>query len=140
MARYSLNLAVLLALSQLSLSAAAAESSGAKSAEITGRYACSFTLNSGTDHFSYPNFLCVISHDAGKLKLEKLSGSQRIKGAVSLTAAGFDFEGEFFCPDGDCTSKAYGHFEQLKPGKFHGELQQSERPSETISVELTKKK
>jgi hypothetical protein len=58
------------------------------------------------------------------LWLEKKTGSQRLKGNVEITGAGFRFKGTFFCPMGDCTQPVWADFTRDEAGVFRGTLQQ----------------
>ncbi len=107
-----------------------------KSSEnLLGNYACTFTQ----DDYTYDPFTCVIKQVGDELQLEKISGSQRIKGKINLTEEGFDFTGTYFCPWGDCTSPATGQFKKLEEGQYEGPVVTEDSTSPTI-VKLTKKK
>lgn len=106
-----------------------------KKEELIGKYACTFTQ----DGYTYDPFTCVIKKVDQDLILEKVSGSQRIKGSIQLTKSGFDFEGSYFCPYGDCTSPARGQFKKLSEGKYEGPVYTEDSTSPTL-VNLTKKK
>jgi hypothetical protein len=82
-------------------------------------YACSIS-DGGYD---YPAFPCEIRVERGSRVLEKLAGSQRFRGVVRTTGDGFSFEGEFFCPYGDCTKHLTGVFRSFGPGQYRGTFQ-----------------
>jgi len=102
--------------------------------DLIGKYSCTFTQDGDT----YNPFPCVISQTEEGIQLEKLAGSQRIKGLVNITDNGFDFNGSYFCPFGDCTADATGHFEKIDRG-FKGTVKTNDDMSDTI-VELIKAK
>ena len=102
--------------------------------DLIGKYSCTFTQ----DDYTYSPFPCVISQTEEGIQLEKLAGSQRIKGLVDITENGFDFNGSYFCPFGDCTAEATGHFEKTDRG-FKGTVKTNDDMSDTI-VELIKAK
>lgn len=101
---------------------------------VIGKYSCTFTQ----EGYTYDPFTCVIKKVDQDLVLEKISGSQRIKGKIQLTAEGFEFEGTYFCPYGDCTSSTKGKFTQLSASVFEGPIYSENPASETI-VKLIKK-
>lgn len=105
------------------------------SEELVGSYSCTFTQGD----YTYDPFRCVIKKDGDKLLLEKLSGSQRIKGGVQITEHGFKFEGIYFCPYGDCTAPANGEFKKISEGKFEGSVYTDDSTPHTL-VSLIKKK
>jgi hypothetical protein len=93
--------------------------------DLIGRYACTFTQGDT----AYPPFRCEISKRKAGLWLEKLTGSQRIKGEVALTEAGFRFTGTFYCPLGDCTRPVNGDFRRTGPGRYQGQLDDGPEPT-----------
>jgi hypothetical protein len=101
---------------------------------VIGKYACTFTQ----DGYTYDPFTCVIKKVDQDLILEKISGSQRIKGKIQLTAEGFEFDGSYFCPYGDCTSPAKGKFTQVSASVYEGPVNTENPASETL-VKLVKK-
>ena len=107
-----------LLLAVIGFTASAAENSESYTKEMLGKYSCSFISESNLGRYEYPSFQCVIKNKGNDLWLEKLSGSQRIRGAITATQAGFDFEGEFFCPYGDCSSRAFASFTRLRPSPY----------------------
>ena len=78
----------------------------AAAAEVTGGYWCS--IESGG--YQYPQFPCTVRRIDGHLTLAKLGGSQRFHGELAPVAAGYRFDGELFCPYGDCTEEMHGTF------------------------------
>lgn len=80
--------------------------SGAATEPPIGAYACKIT-ESG---FEYPPFRCVVRLDDGQLTLEKVEGSVRFRGVIAATAGGFTFDGEVYCPWGDCTESMRATF------------------------------
>jgi hypothetical protein len=85
-------------------------------ADTTAAYWCS--IRSG--EFEYPAMPCVIRTVRGELMLEKLAGSQRFRGVVRPRGEGFTFDGEFFCPWGDCTQPLRGVFQPIGEGRLRG--------------------
>jgi hypothetical protein len=82
---------------------------------IPGNYSCTIE--------DYAPFRCVVfAGEDGALQLEKLEGSQRFRGRVFPADGGFDFEGTFFCPWGDCTQEVASQFREIAPGVFRGEM------------------
>ncbi len=81
---------------------------GRRAALPDGQYTCS--IQEGD--YTYPSFPCVIATSNGKVHLEKVAGSQRIRGAVTMTENGFHFEGELFCPYGDCAQPVVAEFQR----------------------------
>jgi hypothetical protein len=72
-----------------------------------GDYACSQAQGG----YRYPAFHCVVQAREGRVWLEKVSGSQRFRGWVSATdGGGFAFDGEMYCPWGDCTEPMQAGF------------------------------
>jgi hypothetical protein len=90
---------------------------GRRAALPDGQYTCS--LEDGDGH-RLPSFPCVVVTSNGKVHLEKVAGSQRLRGAVTLTAAGFHFEGELFCPYGDCAQPVVAEFERADERHYVG--------------------
>ncbi|MDP2572521.1 DUF4893 domain-containing protein [Vibrio penaeicida] len=107
---------------------------------LVGNYACAFTKYSGGETYAYPDFKCKITEKEGVFTLEKLTGSQRIKGKVTLTPAGFEFEGVYFCPWGDCTYDVHGQFETQKAGEFAGTVYNTSDPNDFTDVDLRRVK
>jgi hypothetical protein len=86
--------------------------------QLIGNYACTFTQGG----YTYDPFRCIIKKTGDQLQLEKTSGSQRIKGEIYLTEKGFNFEGLFFCPYGDCDAAVSGEFKKLSEGQYQGPI------------------
>jgi len=74
--------------------------------DLTGAYWC--TIESGG--YTYDPYPCVIRRVENRFVLAKLGGSQRFTGVVKPTRKGFSFEGEFYCPWGDCSQEMRGVF------------------------------
>jgi len=84
----------------------------------TAAYWCS--INSGG--YDYPAMPCVLKNVNGRFMLAKLAGSQRFRGVVapSRDGAGFTFDGEFYCPWGDCSKPLHGVFAPTGDGRLRG--------------------
>jgi hypothetical protein len=70
--------------------------------------------------YRYPQFPCAIREIDGRLVLAKLGGSQRFIGEVRPQGRGFTFDGEFYCPWGDCHQALHGVFEPAGRGALRG--------------------
>jgi len=86
-----------------------------------GMYHCS--LEDGG--YRYPDFPCVVNVGAdGATSVEKLAGSQRFRGNLTAAGDGVAFEGQFYCPYGDCNAAIRGSFrrtgEDVWEGTFEG--------------------
>jgi hypothetical protein len=79
-------------------------------------YWCSIS-DSGYD---YPQMPCSIRTVDGQRVLAKLAGSQRIRGVITPSGDGFSFDGELFCPWGDCTKRLVGTFRPTGDGALRG--------------------
>lgn len=95
-----------------------------------GNYKCSFAQG----NVRYANFRCVIHKDDTakgevRYRLEKLSGSQRIRGQVQPTDKGFQFSGEYFCPHGACDQKVSGAFTRTGRNSYEGTLDSEHEPT-----------
>lgn len=88
--------------------------------DLTASYFCSIE----SDGYKYPRFPCAIRSVGNKFELAKLAGSQRFRGEVRVVGDGFSFDGEFFCPFGDCTSPMHGEFVRTPSGTLVGKFQQ----------------
>ncbi len=96
------------------------EGQGAPAALVEGDYLCSFEQQG----FQYPSFACRVYRDSdGRKVLDKLTGSQRIRGWISDRERGFDFAGQFYCPYGACDESVNGQFDSLDNGTHTGTLQ-----------------
>jgi len=88
----------------------------AKQRDLTAAYYCSIE-DSG---YRYPNFPCAIHNVSGRWVLAKLAGSQRFRGEVRPLGEGFTFDGEYFCPFGDCSAPMHGEFQRRPNGTLVG--------------------
>lgn len=84
--------------------------------DITASYWCS--IRSG-EH-DYPPMPCVVRREHGRYMLAKLAGSQRFRGVIQPRGDGFTFDGEFYCPWGDCTQPLHGVFARQQDGTLRG--------------------
>lgn len=90
-----------------------------------GDYACQIE--------DYPAFRCVVYNaEDGAMRLEKLEGSQRFRGRVFRAETGFDFEGTFFCPWGDCTEEVHASFRPQGDGAFRAQM--GTRPVQVVTL------
>src|SRR5689334_6984958 len=78
----------------------------AQSGLSPGDYVC--TINESG--YEYPPFRCVIANANGRMTLEKVEGSVRFRGVVAPGPEGFQFDGEVYCPFGDCTEPVHAVF------------------------------
>lgn len=65
---------------------------------LLGDWRCTFD--------DYPPMACTIRKRGAGFWLEKTQGSQRIRGKLARSGDDLTFDGEFFCPMGDCTGRA----------------------------------
>jgi hypothetical protein len=84
--------------------------------DLTAAYYCS--IQDG--EYKYPAYPCAVRKIEGRWMLAKLAGSQRIRGEVIPRADGFTFDGELYCPWGDCTQPLHGMFESIGNGALRG--------------------
>jgi hypothetical protein len=84
----------------------------AEERDLTGAYFCTIA----EDEFEYDPFPCVIRKLGGRFVLAKLGGSQRFRGEVRARGEGFTFDGERYCPWGDCTEPMRGAFRPIRGG------------------------
>jgi len=92
---------------------------------VEGEYLCSFN----SDGYQYPNFPCRVYRDnTGRKVLEKIAGSQRIRGYVDEVDGGFDFDGDFYCPYGACDQQVRAQFQSFDDGAHSGTIQTSSGP------------
>lgn len=86
-----------------------------------GDYACRFKVQ----RYEYPAFPCrVYRRQDGTLMLEKLAGSQRIRGEIQpMDTRRFRFEGTFYCPWGDCTERVSMQFDTVDNGLYRAPMQ-----------------
>jgi len=89
---------------------------GGRGGDIGAAYYCS--IQDG--EFKYPRFPCVIRKVDGRWMLAKLGGSQRFRGQITPSRDGFLFDGEFYCPWGDCSHPMHGEFRALGDGRLRG--------------------
>ena len=89
---------------------------GGRDGDMTAAYYCS--IQDG--EFKYPRFPCAIRKVGGRWMLAKLGGSQRFRGEVTPHRGGFAFDGEFYCPWGDCTQPLHGEFQAMSDGRLRG--------------------
>jgi hypothetical protein len=76
--------------------------------------------------FKYPGYPCAIRKIEGHWVLAKLAGSQRFRGEVLPRGEGFTFEGEFYCPWGDCDKPLHGVFKPAGQGALRGTFRDDE--------------
>jgi hypothetical protein len=88
----------------------------AQAPDADEHYACSI-MDSG---YEYPPFQCVIRFEGNRRVLLKLGGSQRFRGVVTPKSGGLAFDGEFYCPFGDCTKHLTGIFQMVGDGRMRG--------------------
>ena len=103
---------------------------------LAGQYKCSFAKRDADVTYLYPDFACVIRRQGGHLELEKLSGSQRIRGPISPTASGFFFSGLYFCPYGECNADVAGEFTRVGEGVFRGVIRDKVNAGDETIVTL----
>jgi hypothetical protein len=114
----------------------AADSIKTSSQGLVGKYACTFTQ----DGYTYDPFVCIISKKGEQLELVKISGSQRIKGIIKVKKDGFDFDGIYFCPYGECTKKVATSFKKISKGSYVGTFYFPKNHYEDTIVHLLKLK
>jgi hypothetical protein len=96
--------------------------------DLRASYFCSIE----SEGFKYPRFPCAIRSVGNKYELAKLGGSQRFRGEVRALGDGLSFDGEFFCPFGDCTSPMHGEFVRRPNGTLVGTFQE---PAIVVTLE-----
>jgi hypothetical protein len=79
-----------------------------------GEYLCSIQEGG----YEYPPFRCIVGFEGGRGVLEKVEGSVRFRGVIASTAAGFRFDGEVYCPWGDCTEPVSAEFRSSGGGLY----------------------
>ena len=84
--------------------------------DLTASYFCSIE----DDGYKYPGYPCAIRRIEGRWMLAKLAGSQRFRGQIRAQGDGFSFEGEFYCPWGDCSQPLHGVFKPAGHGALRG--------------------
>lgn len=95
---------------------AIANEAAAAERDPSGAYYCSIQH----DDYKYPRFPCVVRKVDGRFMLAKLAGSQRFRGEVKPRGDGWVFDGELYCPWGDCTRPLHGVFEPVGHGALRG--------------------
>ncbi|MBM4343849.1 MAG: hypothetical protein FJ100_10800 [Deltaproteobacteria bacterium] len=102
---------------------------------LIGRYTCALE-SSGT---RYPAMPCAITARRAKdgsgrtLWFRKATGSQRIEGWVAAKEDGFEVDGRFWCPKGDCAQPVQVRF-VAEPGGFRGTLEHDQAGPMTIAM------
>ena len=94
-------------------------SAGGGGRDLTAAYLCSIEDAGG---YHYPQMPCVVKNVDGKFMLAKLAGSQRFRGEVKPLGNGFTFDGEYYCPWGDCTQPMHGEFVRRPNGELVGQF------------------
>jgi hypothetical protein len=92
---------------------------GGSEHDLAGAYFCSIHM----DRYRYPKYPCVIRKIDGRLMLAKLGGSVRFRGEVRPDGHGFAFDGELYCPWGDCSKPLHGVFQPTGHGTLLGLFQ-----------------
>ncbi|HEY1557186.1 MAG TPA: hypothetical protein VGF94_20260 [Kofleriaceae bacterium] len=87
---------------------------------LVGEYRC--TIAEGG--YRYPPFPCAIREVDHKLELAKLGGSVRFQGEIRPRGDGFAFQGQLYCPMGDCNEQVSGSFRRIAGGALRGQLGQ----------------
>ena len=78
-----------------------------------GDYAC--RIRDGG--YDYPPFRCIVRAEGARTVLEKVEGSVRFRGVIAPTSStSFRFDGELYCPWGDCTEPVRAEFRRAGPG------------------------
>lgn len=90
--------------------------------DLTASYFCSIEQSG----FKYPGYPCAIRKIEGRWMLAKLAGSQRFRGEVRVRGEGFTFEGELYCPWGDCVQTLHGVFKPAGRGALRGTFRDAE--------------
>ncbi len=128
-----LPLVVSLSLGLTLLSGAAA--TAAPKSTLLGRYTCALETG-GT---VYPAVPCAIVTKKAKdgsgrtLWFQKVTGSQRIEGWVAPKEDGFEVDGRFYCPKGDCAQPVQVRF-VAEAGGFRGSLEHAQAGAMTIQM------
>ena len=78
---------------------------------LLGAWKCTFR----SGKYTYAPMRCRITRRGGGYYIEKLQGSQRIRGTLSDKGDTLVFKGRYHCPHGDCDGPAHGTFR--KQGK-----------------------
>jgi hypothetical protein len=92
---------------------------GRRAALPDGQYTC--TIQEGK--FKYPSFPCVIATSGGKVRLERVDNVAQMHGTLTMTEAGFQFEGELACMNEDCTRPVVAEFHRTDDQRHYvGEI------------------
>jgi hypothetical protein len=98
-----------------------------------GDYACQIR-DGGYD---YPPFRCVVRADGARTVLEKVEGSVRFRGVIAPTSAtSFRFDGELYCPWGDCTEPVRAEFRRAGAG-YAAVVQPADARRDPMYITLT---
>ena len=89
---------------------------GGRAGDMTAAYYCS--IQDGG--YNYPRFPCAVRKIDGHWMLAKLAGSQRFRGEIRPIDNGFTFDGELYCPWGDCVQPLHGVFKSVGDGRLKG--------------------
>lgn len=95
-----------------------------------GDYACRITEGG----YDYPPFHCVVEPRAGRLHLEKVEGSVRFRGWITPQGDGFAFDGELYCPWGDCTERVQTVFAADRAGGYRGTMTSVQSGPTTVTL------
>jgi hypothetical protein len=98
-----------------------------------GDYAC--RIDEGG--YRYPPFRCVIASRGGRVTLEKVEGSVRFRGTVTPVADGFAFDGELYCPWGDCTERVHSVFAADGSGAYHATIESLQSGPARVTLRYT---
>jgi hypothetical protein len=103
----------------------------APSADVaTGDYAC--RLEEGG--YQYPPFRCVVEARRGRTWFEKVEGSVRLRGWITRAPGGFAFDGELYCPWGDCTEHVHTLFAADRAGGYRGTVDSLQSGPITVTL------
>jgi hypothetical protein len=95
---------------------------GRRAALPDGQYTC--TIQEGK--FKYPSFPCVVATSNGKVRLEGVDDAAvqlKMHGTLTMTEAGFQFEGELACMNEDCTRPVVAEFHRTDDQRHYiGEI------------------
>jgi hypothetical protein len=97
---------------------------------VAGDYAC--RIDEGG--YRYPPFHCVVAARGDQVVLEKVEGSVRFRGTVTRHGDGFAFDGELYCPWGDCTEKVHSVFAADGGGAYHGTVTSLQSGPATVTL------
>ena len=95
-----------------------------------GDYAC--RLDEGGYH--YPPFRCVVSRKGARTWLEKVGGSVRVRGWLTRQGDRYAFDGEMFCPWGDCTEHVTTELASDGRGGWRGTVTSSQSGPMTMTL------